>query len=168
MGVKMFLIVISVIFIGGCAKAPVENVNVAKAALEAAETAEIDKQQPEQSAFENAPGWDWYVPPQKGILLIMGQEHGLVFLAGPGDGMVITYEWDKDRSLVAHIAYGGSIRKEFKSYRPVVFDGERKRYLLQDGGSASSKEVAIARFVLDHNVVPADKLVYLGIEVRQK
>jgi len=84
-----------------------------------------------RSTFENAPGWEWILPPSKKLKV---SAEGLRILAG--NGVVVLCDQDKDGAFVVYLAYSEA---DFK-YRAVAFDGNQKRYLLGGKASGSSGE----------------------------
>jgi len=83
-------------------------------------------------------------------------------------GIVFTYEKNRDGAMLITLATAAS-GFNTSEYRPVLLDAAKTRYLPPpDGGGSSGRRdgvvVALNRWRMDPKILPADKVVWLGIE----
>jgi RNA polymerase sigma factor (sigma-70 family) len=111
------------------------------------------------AAFTNAPGWAWYQAPKPR----QGFGHSGASADVFGGGFSYILAEDKDGAPLVYLAFSKS--ESISAYRPVIFDAERKRYLLKPTGGGGHNNVSLSGFRLDPQVLPASKAVYLGVEI---
>jgi thiol-disulfide isomerase/thioredoxin len=109
--------------------------------------------------FENSPGWTWYEAPHRRDGFGRSGAKTDIF----DSGYSYFFEEDKDGALLVYLAF--STNKSVTSYRPVIFDADRKRYSLTATGGLGHRGVSMTRFRLDPQMLPANKADYLGIEI---
>jgi RNA polymerase sigma factor (sigma-70 family) len=106
-------------------------------------------------SFPPAPGYSWAVGPN-GI-----QPPGWF----TSDKVLTIIDEDKNGALIvilSHPPAGSGIQAA--QYRPVAFDADGKRFLLQSAISLLNTHVATARYRLDPAKLPASHVRYVGIE----
>jgi RNA polymerase sigma factor (sigma-70 family) len=106
--------------------------------------------------FVNAPGCFWMIEPRTPSPLMATL------------GIVFTYEKNRDGATLITLATSAS-GIDTSEYRPVLLDANKTRYLPQpDGGGSSGRRdgvvVSLNRWRMDPKILPADKVVWLGIE----
>jgi len=108
--------------------------------------------------FVNAPGCFWMIDPCAPSPLMAVAPMGIVF----------AYEKNRDGATLITLATAAS-RFETSEYRPVLLDAGKTRYLPEpDGGGSSGRRdgvtVSLNRWRMDPKILPADKVVWVGIE----
>jgi RNA polymerase sigma factor (sigma-70 family) len=106
--------------------------------------------------FVNAPGCFWMIEPSAPSPLFATL------------GIVFTHEKDREGATLITLASAGS-GIDNPEYRPVLLDAGKTRYLpeLDVGGSSGGRHGVVAslnRWRMDPKILPADKVVGLGIE----
>jgi RNA polymerase sigma factor (sigma-70 family) len=106
--------------------------------------------------FVNAPGCFWMIEPRTPSPLMATL------------GIVFTYEKNRDGATLITLATSAS-GINTSEYRPVLLDAGKTRYLPQpEGGGSSGRRdgvvVSLNRWRMDPKILPADKVVWLGIE----
>lgn len=99
--------------------------------------------------FSLEPGWKWVIKP---INL-----RGGTMLAT--EGLVLGMDWS-ERGFSLNLAYPSSSVR----YRPVAFDVDQRRYELNSRSGGASGEVGLASYVLSPEILPPEKVRFVGIE----
>jgi thiol-disulfide isomerase/thioredoxin len=81
-------------------------------------------------------------------------------------GIVVLEEQDKDGALIVTMAHPASTnRSGLSEFRPVAFDGQNNRHVLERLCGGATEQVAMYRFRLDPKKLPAEKVNRLGVEM---
>jgi hypothetical protein len=111
--------------------------------------------------MESAPGWQWVLTPRA--------KEATEWSRG---GVVCLVAADRSGAQLVYVAYQGRFDPKSEDYRPVAFDSAGKRYLLtaDRGGSSGPRgkgPVSMVCYRLDPNMLPHDKVAYVGVERNQ-
>jgi hypothetical protein len=123
-------------------------------------TSSVEKARQPEPKDAPALGYRWFMEPRDG--------RGSPWAIGRADGkgVVAIEEKDKDGALLLTLAHpaptNGAGHVEF---RPVAFDDQGKRHVLDLVYGAGTGEVAMNRFRLDAKKLPAEEVKRLGVEM---
>lgn len=106
----------------------------------------------EAAAFETAQGWEWAVEPVPGRTWSSG-------------GILALIDENRDGDLLVTLGHAPAFDPMAPIYRPVVFDTQGARFDLRGGGGIGSGDMAMSRFLLEHTVLPPERVHVVGVEI---
>ncbi len=120
-----------------------------------APAAAVPTAQPPGKVFEPGLGYAWLTQPMP-----FGGNS-----MSPAGQVVEIFQNEADGALSAVLTYPSSAERHGNpEYRPVAYDAQRQRYVLQMAVSCSNKKVSAYRYRLDPKLLAANKVKYVGVE----